>query len=107
MEVFAQVKSVSFYHSSKELYLTAVIIEKKLKSDKKQFVDLYPKDQITLKTNDFSEIKEYLNLLVTQDCVIISSNQFEIGKDRNNNSKTNFIIDNIRKCDVFKVKSNY
>ena len=103
MEVFAQVKSFAFYHSTQDLYLSVVIIEKKLESDKKDFTEISKSDQISFKASDLNQIKKYLGILTTQDHVFISTGQVELGKDRNNKPSKKYIIDCIRECDVFKV----
>ena len=106
MEVFAQIKSFAFYHSTKDLYLTAVVIEKRLESKKKEFTEISKSDQISFKTSDIDEVKNYLEILTTQDHVFISTTQLEVGKDRNNQPTKKYIIDSIRECDVFKVNNH-
>ena len=103
MEVFAQVKSFAFYHSTQDLYLSVVVIEKKLESNKKDFTEISKSDQISFKASDLNQIKKYLEILTTQDHVFISTGQVELGKDRNNKPSKKYIIDCIRECDVFKV----
>ena len=104
MEIFANVKSVAYYHSTKELYLVATVIEKRLNSPKKQFAEVQRRDQLNFKTSDTSDIRKFIDIVLSQEHVIIKTSQFETGKDRNNNPATKFIIDNIERCVVFKVK---
>ena len=103
MEIFAKLKSYSFYHKSEALYVSAEVLNFVRNTDEN--LELF-KTVDTGKTLSFKytgeKIDEFIEILKDQ-VVFITTSQKEPPRDQKFPEK--FIIDTLRRCDIFKACS--
>ena len=101
LEIFAKLKSFSFYHKTEAIYITIEVIDCKLSGSvapAEKFNTVEPGDTLSLKYIG-EKTAEYLNLL-DEPALLINTDEFEPSKNPKYNDK--FIVKSLRKCDIFK-----
>ena len=102
MEIFARFKSFSFYHKSETLYITAEVINFVTEGDK---ADLDKGVEVG-KSLSFkysgNQIDQFITIL-KEPVAFITTNTKEAPRDPKYPEK--FIIDKLRRCDIFKACS--
>lgn len=111
MEIYAEVESFTFYQSSKTFYISANVIEKRLKpgciSDKEKFEEVKIKDSISLKVtkkklDEVGKITaEEISYLLLTRFLIFDVDKWQAPISWNKNSTPKFLVSSARKCGIF------
>ena len=110
MEIYAEVENFTFYESSKTFYISAKVLEKRLKPgchpNSTKFEEVEIQESISLKANETKIAEagqislEELSVLLLSRFLIFDINLWEAPHARKN-STPKFGIINARKCATF------
>ena len=109
MDIYAEVRSFSFYESSGSIYVTVRVIEKRLKKadhpSKKKFEEVEIGETITLRTdretiiaNKCVDLPTLVNKLLLNRLLIFDINDWEAPSKGVKISNPKFLIANVSKC---------
>ena len=103
MEIFAKLKSFSFYHKSEAIYVTAEIIDFEKRADYSEEIFRGIETGQTISFVYTGKLlAEYLELLKAP-VLFVNTTQRQPAKDPKYPDK--FVIQTLRKCDMFKASS--